>query len=91
MTIRDIKILSKIVNKKLSLGLPIDNLVAEDFQASTRHFNYLYGNAIDGIYEFFKFDNKINNSISKQIFRILNKNSIFKKYVNILSDKGLNL
>jgi 2-octaprenyl-6-methoxyphenol hydroxylase len=91
MTIRDIKILSKIVNKKLSLGLPIDNLVAEDFQASTRHFNYLYGNAIDGIYEFFKFDNKINNSISKQIFRILNKNSSFKKYINILSDKGLNL
>ena len=91
MTIRDIKIMSKIVNDKISLGLPIDVSVAEDFQASTKHLNYLYGNAIDGIYEFFNFDNKINNSISKPIFKILNKNSVFKKYANILSDKGLNL
>ena len=91
MTIRDIKIISKIVNDKISLGLPIDVSVAEDFQNSTRHMNYLYGKAIDGIYEFFKFDTKINNSISKPVFRILNKNSFFKKYSNILSDKGLNL
>ena len=91
MTIRDIKIISKIVNDKISLGLPIDISVGEEFQNSTRHLNYLYGNAIDGIYEFFKFDNITNNLISKPIFKILNKNSVFKKYSNILSDKGLNL
>ena len=91
MTIRDIKIISKIVNDRIFLGLPIDNSVAEDFQNSTKHLNYLYGKAIDGIYEFFRFDSNINNSISKPVFRILNKNSLFKKYSNILSDKGLNL
>ena len=91
MTIRDIKIISKIVNDRLSLGLPIDISVGEDFQNSTKHLNYLYGKAIDGIYEFFRLDSNINNSISKPVFRILNKNLIFKKYSNILSDKGLNL
>jgi len=91
MTIRDIQIISKIVNDRLSLGLPIDISVAEDFQSSTKHLNYLYGKAIDGIYEFFRLDNSINNSISKPVFNILNNNSIFKKYSNILSDKGLNL
>ena len=91
MTIRDIKIMSKIVNDRMSLGLPIDISVAEDFQSSTKHLNYLYGKAIDGIYEFFRLDSSINNSISKPVFSILNKNSIFKKYSNILSDKGLNL
>ena len=91
MTIRDIKIISKIVSNKISVGLPIDISVAEEFQSSTKHLNYLYGKAIDGIYEFFKLDNNLNNSISKPVFRILNKNSIFKKYSNILSDKGLNL
>ena len=91
MTIRDIKIISRLVNDKISLGLPIDISVAEDFQNSTKHLNYLYGKAIDGIYEFFKLDSNINNSISKPVFRILNNNSIFKKYSNILSDKGLNL
>ena len=91
MTIRDIKIISKIVNDRVSLGLPIDISVAEDFQSSTKHLNYLYGKAIDGIYEFFRLDSNINNSISKPVFSILNKNSIFKKYSNILSDKGFNL
>ncbi len=91
MTIRDIKIISRIVNDKMSLGLPIDISVAEDFQNSTKHLNYIYGKVIDGIYEFFRLDSNINNSISKPVFRILNKNSIFKKYSDILSDKGLNL
>ena len=91
MTIRDIKIISKLINDKISLGLPIDISIAEDFQSSTRHLNYLYGKAIDGIYEFFRIDNNINNSISKPIFRFLNKNSFFKKYTSLLSDKGLNL
>ena len=91
MTIRDIKIISKIVNDRKSLGLPIDISVAEDFQNSTKHLNYLYGKAIDGIYEFFKLDNNINNLISKPVFKILNNNPFFKKYSNILSDKGLNL
>ena len=91
MTIRDIKIMSKIVDDRISLGLPIDISVAEDFQNSTKHLNYLYGKAIDGIYEFFRLDSNINNSISKPVFSILNKNSIFKKYSNILSDKGFNL
>ncbi len=91
MTIRDIKIMSKIVNGRISLGLPIDISVAQDFQSSTKHNNYLYGKAIDGIYEFFRLDSNIKNSISKPVFSILNKNSIFKKYSNILSDKGLNL
>ena len=91
MTIRDIKIISKIISNKISVGLPIDISVAEEFQSSTKHLNYIYGKAIDGIYEFFRLDNNLNNSISKPVFRILNKNSIFKKYSNILSDKGLNL
>ena len=91
MTIRDVKIISKIIDDKISLGLPIDISVANDFQNTTKHLNYLYGKAIDGIYEFFRLDSYINNSISKPVFRILNNNSIFKKYSNILSDKGLNL
>ena len=72
----------KIDNKKCI------NISYPDF---TKHLNYLYGKAIDAIYEFFRLDSNINNSISKPVFSILNKNSIFKKYSNILSDKGLNL
>ena len=91
MTIRDIENFSKILDKKISLGLPIDISVADEFQQNNKHLNYLYGKAIDGIYEFFRLDSKFNNSLSKPIFRILNNNSVFKKYSNLFSDKGLNL
>ena len=91
MTIRDIKSLSNIIDKKINLGLPVDISVADEFQQSTKHLNYLYGKAIDGIYEFFKIDNQFNNSLSKPIFKILNKNSSFKKYSSILSEYGFNL
>ncbi len=90
MTIRDIKILSKIIDEKISLGLPIDISVAEEFENSVKHVNYFYSNMIDGIYEFFKMDSKLNNSISKPIFSILNNSKTFKKYSSILSDEGLN-
>ena len=91
MTIRDIQIISKIVDEKISLGLPIDISVGEDFQYTTKHLNYLYGKTIDGIYEFFRLDNNINNLISTPVFKILNKNSVFKNYSDILSDKGFNI
>ena len=91
MTIRDIQIISKIVDQKISLGLPIDISVGEDFQYTTKHLNYIYGKTIDGIYEFFRLDNKVNNLISTPVFKILNKNSVFKNYSDILSDKGFNI
>ena len=91
MTIRDIKILSKIIDNKKDLGLPIDITVAKEFQQSSKHLNFLYGSAIDGIYKFFEVDSMLNNSISKRIFKFLNKNPTFKKYSTILSDEGLNL
>ena len=91
MTIRDIKILAGIIDSRISLGLPIDSSVGNDFQMSTKHLNYLYGKAIDGIYEFFKVDNDLDNLISKPLLSILNKNHMFKKFSNIISDKGLYL
>ena len=91
MTIRDIINLLEIIDNKTSLGLPIDISVAEEFQNRNKHFNYAYGKIIDTIYEFFKLDSKLNNSISIPIFNFLNKNQTFKKYSNIFSDRGLNL
>ncbi len=91
MTIRDIISLLEIIDNKISLGLSLDISVAEEFQNKNKHFNYTYGKMIDSIYEFFKLDNKLNNSISIPVFKFLNKNETFKKYSNIFSDRGLNL
>ena len=46
---------------------------------------------MDIIHEFFKLDNKTNNLLSNSIFSVLNKNKLFKKYVTLIADKGINI
>ena len=52
MTIRDIKILLAIINKKIDLGLPLDITVNQEFEKKTKAKNLIFSNGIDFIYEF---------------------------------------
>ena len=88
MTIRDIKILSYLIDQKINLGLQLDQSLLKEFENKTKHFNYLYASSINFIHEFFKFDNKFNNKYSNKIFYFLEKNSLFKKYSTKFADKG---
>ena len=91
MTIRDIKILSSLIDEKIELGLELDESLFYDFQKKTKHLNYIFGVGIDFIYEFFKIDNKINNLLSNSIFSVFGKNKLLKKYANLIADKGINI
>ena len=89
MTLRDIKILSDLIDSKIDLGLPLDQSLLKEFESRTKHLNYLYVSSIDFINEFFKLDNKFKNTYSKKLFNFLDNNTLFKKYSIILADKGL--
>ncbi len=89
MTIRDIKVLLNLIDLRINLGLPIDNSVLVEFQNKTKHYNYIFSNAIDFIHEFFKFDNNFGNLYSKKLFNLLESNSLFKKYSTKFADKGI--
>ena len=89
MTIRDIGILSELIDKKKELGLSLDKSIFKDFENKTKHYNYLFASGIDFIYEFFKIDNKLNNNYSNKIFTFLENNTLFKKYSINFADKGL--
>jgi len=91
MTIRDIKMLSYLIDEKIELGLELDESLFKDFQKKTKHLNYTFGIGIDFIHEFFKIDNKTNNLLSSSIFSIIGKNKILKKYANLIADKGINI
>ena len=90
MTIRDIKILSKLIDENISLGMDIDSSINLKFQNKTKHLNYVYGSGIDLIYKFFKLDNNFDNFLSEPIFKLLKKRNFFNKYANYFSDKGIN-
>ena len=89
MVLRDIKIFSKLIDKKLDLGLPIDTSVLIDFENKLRHLNFIFGHGIDFIHEFFKLDNKFENYFSKKIFKYLNNNKLFNKYSSKFANEGL--
>ncbi len=89
MTIRDIKIISDLIDNQINLGLPLDKSILREFEKETKHLNYLYSQSINLINGFFNFDNKFKNNYSKKIFNFLENNSFFKKYSTMFADKGI--
>ena len=71
------------------MGLPLDSSIFEEFENRTKHLNYIFTSSIDFIYEFFKFDNKINNNISKGLFKFMSKNKNLNKFFTRHANKGL--
>ena len=89
MTLRDIKIFGDIVEKKLELGLPLDNSVLKDFCKETKHLNQIFSTGIDLIYEFFKLENKIDNIYPDKIIKYFCNNKFFNTQIPKFADKGL--
>ena len=89
MTLRDIQILSDLIDEKIDLGLPLDSSIFKEFESKTKHLNYIFSSGINFIHEFFKFDNKYGNNYSKEILKYLGKNKLFNQYISKFADQGL--
>ncbi len=91
MTIRDIKILLKIIENKKNLGLPLDFSVNSEFERKTRHKNFIFTNGVDLIYEFFNLERKIKNNILSKSVQTIGKSHTINKVFKSLADKGLHI
>jgi len=90
MTIRDIKILSEIIQSKIELGLHIDASILINFEKQTRSKNFIFSNGIDFIYEFFNIKKKIKNKNVTKIIKIIGKNNNFNNLLIKFADRGIN-
>jgi 2-octaprenyl-6-methoxyphenol hydroxylase len=90
MTIRDIKVLSRIIQNKIDLGMQLDSSILNEFEKETKNKNFLFSNSIDFIYEAFNFDKKIKNKSLNKFLRIVGKNKNLSGYLIKLADGGLN-
>ena len=77
MTIRDIKVLSEIIQKKIDLGIHLDSSILSDFEKETQNKNFIFSNSVDFIYEAFNLDKEMRNK------------SLTNFFIKI-ADKGLN-
>ena len=89
MTIRDINVLTQIIKKKSSLGLPLDSSVNKEFEIKMRHNNYIFYSSIDFIYEFFNLERKLKNKTLSRSVKFLGKNPSINKLFKKIADKGI--
>jgi len=91
MTIRDIKILSNIINNRINLGLQIDFSIYEEFEKLTKHHNYIFSTGIDLIHEFFKFNGKFSNNYQNKILKYIGKNKTINNIISSYADHGFRI
>ena len=89
MTIRDIKILTKIINNKRDLGLPMDNSVNIEFENTLKHKNLIFSNGVDLIHEFFNIERKIKSNILSKSVQFIGKNPLINKVFTKIADEGI--
>ena len=89
MTIRDIKILLEIIQKKLEVGLPIDSSVNLEFQKKLRHRNFIFSNGVDLIHEFFNIERKMNTAFLSKSAKFISNYPFINKMFTKIADKGV--
>jgi 2-octaprenyl-6-methoxyphenol hydroxylase len=90
MIIRDLRILSQIIEDKIELGIQLDSSVLSEFEKKTKDKNFVFSNAIGLIYEIFNFDKKVKNKNFNNILKSVGKNKNFNNHFIKLADLGLN-
>ncbi|MDC1482866.1 FAD-dependent monooxygenase, partial [Pelagibacteraceae bacterium] len=90
MTIRDLRVLSQIIDGKIELGIQLDSLILDEFEKKTKDKNFVFSNAIGLIYEIFNFDKNIKNKNFSKILKTIGKNKNFNNYFVKLADTGFN-
>ena len=90
MTVRDIKILSKIIQNKIDLGMQLDVSILSDFEKEVKSKNFIFSNSIDFIYEVFNFDKKIKDKSFNKVLKIIGKNRNLTSFFIKIADEGFN-
>ena len=91
MVIRDIKILSEIIQNKIDLCLQLDISILRYFENQAKNKNFMFSNGIDFIYEFFSLEKKLKIKNLTKILKIVGKNKNFNNLLIKIADRGINL
>jgi 2-octaprenyl-6-methoxyphenol hydroxylase len=90
MSIRDIKVLSETIQKRIDLGMQLDSSILSDFEKKTKSKNFLFSSSIDFIHEIFNFDKKTKSKNFSKILKIIGKSKNLTNLFIKSADKGLN-
>jgi 2-octaprenyl-6-methoxyphenol hydroxylase len=89
MSLRDIKILSEIIQSRIDLGLELNHSIYKDFEKKNKHLNFIFSSGIDFIYEFFKFDSSHKSNFSNKLLKQIGQSKLFNQLVLKYANQGL--
>lgn len=89
MSLRDIRLLSDLIDKRMSLGLNLDETICYDFQRKLQSKNFIFSSGIDWIYELFNFESKIKSNLLKQCINVIGNNKVVNTYLKKFADIGI--
>ena len=91
MSLRDIRLLSDLIDKKIDLGLDLDSSLCVEFQKKSQDKNYLFLTGIDYIYELFNFESTINSKMLIKTIKVIGKNKTINSFFKKFADKGFRI
>tara|TARA_Y100000816_G_scaffold288686_1_gene273719 strand:+ start:649 stop:1725 length:1077 start_codon:yes stop_codon:yes gene_type:complete len=91
MTIRDIKSLIQIINKKINLGLPLNKSINIEFEKKVKHKNFIFSNGVDLIYELFNFERKLKNNFLTKSIKLFGGSNQINKMFKKIADYGVEI
>jgi 2-octaprenyl-6-methoxyphenol hydroxylase len=89
MTIRDINVISTIIQNRIDLGIQLDSTILEEFEKKTKHINFIFSSGVDSIFEIFDLDKKNKNQNFNKILKFVAKNKILNRIFIKYADRGL--
>ncbi len=88
MSLRDIKLLSELIDEKINLGLDLDSSICHEFQRRSQDKNFIFLSGIDWVYELFNFENSINSSLLNKSINFIGNNSVVNTFLKKFADTG---
>ena len=89
MSLRDIKLLSDLINKKINLGLDLDEAICEEFQKRSKSNNFIFLSGIDWIYELFNLESKISLNLLNKSINFIGSNKVVNTFLKNFADNGI--
>ena len=91
MSLRDIKLLSDLIDERINLGLDLDNSICKDFQKKSRDKNFIFSTGIDCIYELFNLESRLNSKLLSKSINLIGNNEFVNTFLKKFADNGIRI
>jgi len=91
MSLRDIKLLSALIDEKMALGLDLDYSICQEFEKKSKDKNYIFSTGIDWIYELFNLERRVNSKLFNNSISLIGNNKIVNTILKKFANNGIRI